>query len=211
MLVREMFVQFAAFCGKCPMRFSAVLLAGGKSSRMGRDKSTLIVDGQPLWRRQLAVLRATGAAEVFISGIVDGPYAGAGMEIVEDTRSESGPLGGIASALRRCGEEWLLVLAVDMPAMTAEFLCSLTDAARKGAGVVPVTDRIQSLAALYPCSSLEIAETQLRDGRLKMECFVDELAARSLVRRIDVPAAQWPLFTNWNTPGDVVDGRLAPK
>lgn len=178
---------------------------------MGRDKSTLIVDGVPLWRRQLAVLRATGAAEVFISGKADGSYAGAGVEIVEDTRRESGPLAGIASALRRCGEEWLLVLAVDMPAMTPDFLCSLTEAARKGAGVVPVTDRIQPLAALYPCASLEIAETQLRDGRLKMECFVDELATRSLVRRLDVPGVQWPLFTNWNTPGDVVDGRFAPK
>ena len=172
MLVREMFVQFAAFCGKCPMRFSAVLLAGGKSSRMGRDKSALIVDGVPLWQRQLAVL---------------------------------------GNEARMSSEEWLLVLAVDMPAMTPDFLCCLTDAARKGAGVVPVTDRIQPLAALYPCASLEIAETQLRDGRLKMECFVDELAARSLVRRIDVPAAQWPLFTNWNTPGDVAGGLLAPN
>jgi len=192
------------------MRFSAVLLAGGKSSRMGRDKSTLIVDGVPLWRRQLSVLRATGAAEVFISGNVDGPYTDEGIEIVEDTRSESGPLGGIASALRRCGDEWLLVLAVDMPAMTPDFLCSLTDAARKGAGFVPVTDRIQPLAALYPCAALEIAEKLLRDGRQKMGCFVDELSARSLVRRIDVPSAQWPLFTNWNRPGDVAAGLPAP-
>lgn len=185
------------------MRFSAVLLAGGKSSRMGCDKSALVVDGGPLWRRQLAVLSAAGAAEVFISGNADGPYAGTGVEIVEDARNASGPLGGIASALRRCGEEWLLVLAVDMPAMTADFLCRLTDAARKGAGVVPMTDRIQPLAALYPCAALEIAETLLREGRRKMECFVDELEARSLVRRLDVPPSEWPLFTNWNTPGDV--------
>ncbi len=170
---------------------------------MGRDKAALVVGGEPLWRRQLAVLRATGAAEVFISGKSDGPYAGAGVEIVEDARCDSGPLGGIASALRRCGEEWLLVLAVDMPAMTADFLCGLTDAARKGAGVVPVTDRIQPLATLYPCAALEIAETLLREGRRKMECFVDELEAHSLVRRLEVPPAQWPLFTNWNTPGDV--------
>lgn len=208
---REMFVHFAAICGKWLMRFSAVLLAGGKSSRMGCDKAALVVDGEPLWRRQLAVLRATGAAEVFISGKADGPYAGAGVEIVGDVRSESGPLGGIAAALRRCGEEWLLVLAVDMPAMTADFLCSLTDAARKGTGIVPVTDRIQPLAALYPCAALETAETFLRDGRRKMESFVDELLARSLVRRLDVPATQRPLFTNWNTPGDIAGGQLAPK
>lgn len=185
------------------MRFSAVLLAGGKSSRMGCDKSALLVGGQPLWRRQLDVLRATGAEEFFISGKADGPYAGAGVEIIEDSRCESGPLGGIASALRRCADEWLLVLAVDMPAMTADFLCTLTDAVRNGAGVVPMTDRIQPLAALYPCAALEIAERLLREGQRKMESFVDELAERSLVRRLDVPTSQWHLFTNWNTPGDV--------
>ncbi len=205
-----MFVLFVAVCGKWLMSFSAVLLAGGKSSRMGCDKSTLVVDGEPLWRRQLDVLRATGAGEVFISGKTDGAYAGVGVEIVEDERSDSGPLGGIASALRRCGEEWLLVLAVDMPAMTADFLCGLTDAARKGMGVVPVTDRIQPLAALYPCAALEIAETLLREGRRKMECFVDDLEARSLVRRLDVPVAQWPLFANWNEPGDVAGEVIVP-
>ena len=76
---------------------------------------------------------------------------------------------------------------------------------------MPVTDRIQPLAALYPCAALETAETFLRDGRRKMESFVDELLARSLVRRLDVPATQRPLFTNWNTPGDIAGGQLAPK
>ena len=84
------------------MSHAAVLLAGGKSSRMGRDKSALIVNGEPLWQRQLAVLRATEPAELFISGMRDGPYADCGVEILADGIPNCGPLGGIATALRRC-------------------------------------------------------------------------------------------------------------
>ena len=105
---------------------------------MGRDKSALPVNGEPLWQRQLAVLRATNPAELFISGKSDGPYADCGVEILADEIPGCGPLGGIATALRRCTGERLLVLAVDMPAMTAEFLRALLEESqRSGLGVIP--------------------------------------------------------------------------
>ena len=120
------------------MSHTAVLLAGGKSSRMGRDKSSLPVNGEPLWRRQLAILRATEPAEIFISGMRDGPYAECGVEILADEFPDCGPLGGIATALRRCTSDHLLVLAVDMPAMTAAFLRTLREESQRIAkGVIP--------------------------------------------------------------------------
>src|SRR5262245_21418784 len=73
-----------------PVQFSAVLLAGGKSSRMGRDKAALVVDGVPLWQRQLATLRAAGAREVFVSGAARGPWTG--MECIHDEVKGAGPL-----------------------------------------------------------------------------------------------------------------------
>ncbi|MEQ1854155.1 MAG: molybdenum cofactor guanylyltransferase, partial [Chthoniobacteraceae bacterium] len=121
------------------MAHSAVLLAGGRSSRMGRDKPGLIFDGKPLWRHQLATLRATQPAELFISGAADGCYADAGIPVIPDDAPGLGPLGGIATALRRCTGEPLLVLAVDMPMMTPDFLRSLLDESRRtGKGVIPV-------------------------------------------------------------------------
>ena len=83
------------------MRCSAVLLAGGKSSRMGRDKALLEIDGEPLWRRQLATLRALEPEQLMVSG----PPRGEG-ETVADEIEDAGPLGGVAAALpnarRRC-------------------------------------------------------------------------------------------------------------
>jgi molybdopterin-guanine dinucleotide biosynthesis protein A len=81
--------------------FTAVLLAGGKSTRMGRDKAGVLLHGQPLWQRQLATLRAVQPAELFISGKADAAYAGAGVEIVADNFPGLGPLSGLEATLRR--------------------------------------------------------------------------------------------------------------
>ncbi len=64
--------------------FDAVLLAGGKSSRMGTDKAGVLIQGVPLWRLQLATLRDLGPEEIFISGRDSGPYAEEGLEILKD-------------------------------------------------------------------------------------------------------------------------------
>jgi molybdenum cofactor guanylyltransferase len=188
------------------VQFSAMLLAGGKSSRMGRDKSGLVLEGVPLWRRQLATLAATGAGELFVSGPADGPWVG--VECVADEVADAGPLAGIAAGLRRCASPWLLVLAVDMPAMTAGFLRELAEqAARSQAGVVPaVRGTFEPLAAIYPRSALEIATGRLSAGRRRLEDLVTELEQRGLVARRPVPESEASLFANWNEPGDIGTG-----
>ena len=194
---------------------------------MGRDKSALPVNGEPLWQRQLAILRATDPAELFISGKNDGPYANAGVEILADEFPDCGPLGGIATALRRCTGDRLLVLAVDMPAMTADFLRTLLDQSHRTAmGVVPsVADdvrrqaripaaatnakelHLEPLAAVYPRAALAVADECLRTGERKLEIFIRELEARGLATIRPVEAGEAALFTNWNSPGDVPRGR----
>ncbi len=186
-----------------PVQFSAVLLAGGKSSRMGRDKAALVVDGRPLWRRQLATLEATGAAEIFVSGKPD--WAHEGIVSVPDAVENSGPLAGIAASLRHCASPFLLALAVDMPSMTAAFLQSLvTLAAKTRTGIVPVLNgRFEPLAAIYPKDALQIAEGRLLAGNRKLEDFIAGLERSGLMTRHIVAETDAALFANWNEPGDV--------
>ena len=208
------------------MSHAAVLLAGGKSSRMGRDKSALPVNGEPLWQHQLAILHATDPAQLFISGKSDGPYADCGVEILADEFPGCGPLGGIATALRRCTSDLLLVLAVDMPAMTAGFLRTLLEQSHRTAlGIVPsVADDVrrqartsaamnarelhpEPLAAVYLRAALAVADECLRTGERKLETFIRELEAQGLATIRPVEAGETALFTNWNTPDDVPRGR----
>jgi molybdopterin-guanine dinucleotide biosynthesis protein A len=94
-----------------------VVLAGGRSSRMGRDKALLSWRGRPLIEHQLDVLRAAGADEVRVSGMRP-DYAG-----IADPIAQAGPLGGLAGiAEATAGDADLLVIPVDMPLLQAGLL-----------------------------------------------------------------------------------------
>jgi molybdopterin-guanine dinucleotide biosynthesis protein A len=95
-----------------------VVLAGGLSRRMGRDKALLDHHGRPLLRRQVDVLSAL-CGQVVVSG----DYAG--FDCVPDEGERCGPLGGIHAVCRRFPDTALLVVPVDMPQVTPVDLASL--------------------------------------------------------------------------------------
>jgi molybdopterin-guanine dinucleotide biosynthesis protein A len=180
--------------------FTAVLLAGGKSSRMGQDKTGLIIDGVPLWQRQLATLRGIGAAEILISGPTDGCYLESGLPIIEDAELGLGPLGGIVTAIASARHALVLVLAVDLPRMTSAYLQSLL----ADAPVVPRRrDRFEPLAAIYSKSFTEVFQRRLAQRRLSLQSAVHELFERNEISVRDVSVAEAPLFDNLNTPEDL--------
>ncbi len=181
------------------MRCSAVLLAGGKSTRMGRDKALLEYEGEPLWRRQEATLRRLEPEKVFISG----PPRN-GCLTIADEFENAGPLGGIATALRRCAAPLLIVLAVDLPQMTSDFLRSLLALSHHGEGVVPRgLEFFEPLAAIYPKACFSLAESALQRGDFSLQNFVrDGMNAELLVPR-PLALDELPLFANLNTPADV--------
>lgn len=115
-----------------PSPFSALLLAGGRSTRMGRDKALLPhpVSGLPLLAHQAALLRSLpGCAELLLSApadrgyALDGPLAGA--RLVADAAPDCGPLAGLAAGLSAATQPRLLVLAVDLPFVAADLLVRL--------------------------------------------------------------------------------------
>src|SRR5215204_5156515 len=99
------------------MRHTAALLAGGQSSRMGRDKAQILVDGEPLWMRQLQSLRETDPTELLISAQTAAAFQDARCRVIPDAEAGQGPLGGIVTLLDAMSNDWLLVLAVDVPRM----------------------------------------------------------------------------------------------
>ena len=99
---------------------SALILAGGKATRFGGiAKHALVIAGQTILERQAAVL-APRVAEIIVSS----PQDIAGYRCVRDAMGE-GPLAGIAAGLAACATPWLLVIAGDMPFITAPLIDSL--------------------------------------------------------------------------------------
>lgn len=109
--------------GTEPMPCIGVVLAGGRSSRMGHDKAMLDWQGRPLLEHQMATLRAAGVDRVLVSG--ERPIYGG----IVDTRNSAGPVAGLASvAATFGGEAVLLVIPVDMPCLQSDLLRRLRTA-----------------------------------------------------------------------------------
>ncbi len=185
-------------------RFSALLLAGGRSTRMGRDKAFIENNGELLWERQLRILRELEPDEVFIAGPPHDVWRASGAEIVADARGNAGPLAGLVAGLRRCDAPLLLALAVDLPNITGEYLTGLLHSCDDRAGVVPVNaGKFEPLVAIYPRVSLDLAENCLRDGQLSLQNFADRAVSSGLVKTQAVNAGDLRLFLNMNTPADL--------
>ena len=188
------------------MNFSAVILAGGRSQRMGRDKASLLVQGRSLLVRQVELARELGAAEVFISGRAGADYEALGCAICTDRFEDAGPLAGIESALAAISTELLLVLAVDMPNLGAGPLQAVIAQCAENRGGIPrVDNRIEPLAAVYPRSALKLVRELLEGGRKAATHFAERCVDLKLATFIEFPRAEAGHFANWNTPADLSD------
>lgn len=184
------------------MEVTAFILAGGKSSRMGRDKAALTLDGCTLLQRATALARSI-THQVRVCGRKEkfGPDA------VEDIYPDRGPLGGIHAALGVSETELNLVLAVDTPFVSPKFLEFLVTEAQRTMAVVTVPfvgGRFQPLCAVYRREFAILAERALRDGRNKIDPLFAGIAVRQIAEaELRELAFDARMFDNLNTPEDL--------
>jgi molybdopterin-guanine dinucleotide biosynthesis protein A len=186
------------------MNFSAVILAGGKSSRMGRDKAFLEIGGQSLLARQIELAREAGAGEILISGRAGKNYSEFNGRALEDKFQNAGPLAGIERALDSISTPLLLVLAVDLSEMNADFLRRLSAHCQKNAGAIPrIGENIEPLAAFYPKAAHALAARLLDEGLNAAKNFAERCVESGFAKFIGLTEAELKFFANWNSPADV--------
>jgi molybdenum cofactor guanylyltransferase len=186
------------------MNLSAVILAGGESSRMGRDKAWVECEGQPLIARAFFIVRASGIEEIYISGRAGVDYSALRCPVLLDRESGSGPLGGIERALEATAAPLMLVLAVDLPRMTAAFLRRLAERCDRLTGAVPKLEgQMEPLAAIYPKRCHFIARDCLLKCRLAAKDFANACLHERAVRTFAVASNDAACFRNWNSPADL--------
>ena len=170
---------------------------------MGTDKAFLRVGEELLLERQLRCLLETGADELLISGRTGVDYSQFPAQVVYDEHPDAGPLAGLVSILQAASYPFVLVLAVDMPAMTPAMLAKILSMCAEDFGCLPIDgDRLQPLAAVYPKRGLGLAKIRLADGDYSMHGFVNQAIAENLMRPLRIEAQDHPCFVNWNEPSD---------
>ena len=179
----------------------AFILAGGASSRMGTDKSQLPLEGQTFTERIAeTLLKLTDSVSVV------GREADSRLPSVADVYPQWGALGGLHAALAACKREWAIVVACDLPFISAELFSLLDEKRVDHDAVVPVQEdgRPQPLAALYrvdPCRqrATELIEAGRRRPLDLLEAVKTRWVSFAEIRNLDQAER---FFVNINTPSD---------
>jgi len=172
---------------------TAIILAGGKSSRMGTDKGMLSINDQTMLEHICKQLRGT-FSQILISAGDAEKYSFAGFEVVRDKISSQGPLMGIASALEASANEINFVVACDIPHIEMDCVRKMLTEARGADIVVPTTGdkKYEPLFAIYRKSALDAIKRTLRKGERK----ISEVFDKCEVKYIDLGKADWLININ---------------
>jgi len=182
---------------------TAFVLTGGRSSRMGSDKALLPWAGETLIQRTFAIA-GQSCGSVFLCGARE--LYGRFGEVIEDRDPGRGPLSGIQAALHATETDLNLILSVDLPLMTAEFLTWLLAQARSGEQRITAPEaqgRLQPLCAVYRRKTLGIVDAALVEGDLKVTRLFSRTPTR-IIAEHELRAAGFDpvIFANVNTPED---------
>ena len=189
------------------LEVNGVVLAGGKSSRMRREKAFLPSEGagfKTLLSRQVELLQEIGVREVLVSlrrGMIS---PDPGLRVVHDAAEGLGPLSGIVAAMRLAPERHLLVLAVDLGRIDAQFLRSVIARSSDSSGAAPrASGRWEPLCAVYPPHALASAEAVLASPTRSPSALVAQLAGEGVMNGYLVPAGERDRLRSWNLPEDL--------
>ena len=177
--------------------FSMIVLAGGKSSRMGTDKADLTIGERTFLQIQIEKGRRLRIQDIQISG-----YRGTNCDIpvTPDRFPNKGPLGGLESCLRRVRHEKCLVLSVDVPLVPVQELKNLLKASSRGATILKNCGKEQPLIAVYDKDLADAMLAEIVEGKGSVFAFLNRAGYR-----VYESAAPEACFMNVNSPDAYVD------
>jgi molybdopterin-guanine dinucleotide biosynthesis protein A len=181
----------------CKLKATAIVMAGGGSVRMGRDKSMLGVGGLPMIEHIVNQIRPH-FDQILISSDDKSKYGFLGVDVIPDEVEGRGPLGGIASALKASANELNFVVACDIPEIDMARVKAMLRQGRDYDTVVPRSGavRCEPLFAVYKKGILGAIESALLSGNYRM---MDALSG-CRIKYVDVENSEW--MKNLNTMED---------
>ena len=183
---------------------TAVILAGGKARRFsGQPKPLLPIGTKRIIDRQMVVLNSVADYLAIVTNDRV-RYGALGVPVWQDLAPDTGPLGGIYTALKNTTTAQTLVVAGDLPFLTAPFLQYLMCVCEDADVAIPrMPNGLQPLCAIYARRCIEIIRHQIKAGRFKVTDVLSKLNVREVgpdeIAHFD---SSGTLFFNINTPDD---------
>lgn len=174
---------------------SGIILAGGASRRMGRNKAELRLMGKTLLQRQADKLHGLGIEDIMLSGA--GCPALPGTRVIPDEYPGKGPLGGLYACLHSARNPSCLVVSVDTPLIPAEALAQLCRAHRAGVTVLRHKGREEPLLGVYDRCVADFISALIGAGTYAVRALQDTVCWNCF----DYSGPE-ELLINCNTPED---------
>lgn len=187
---------------------SAIILAGGKSSRMGRAKALLTFDGEPLIVHTVRLL-AHLFPDIVVVAAPEQELPCLPVTLVRDTVGYQGPVGGICYGLQAAQQEVCFVTSCDAPFLQPALITYLVSRSPDYDVVVPFwQDRLQPLLAVYRQSVVPLLQGQLERGELRPILLYKKVPTLEIrpdeIRQFDREGSS---FRNMNSPQDYRDAQ----
>lgn len=185
------------------MNLTAIILAGGQSSRMGQDKALIIFEGTPLLTRICETAQSV-ASQVLVISLWRSRYQSLipqGCQFVEEIQSQ-GPLMGFAQALPQIKTEWVLLLACDLPYLTSTVLqdwaIRLEKVNSNAIAYLPRSKKgWEPLSGFYRANSLSLLNVYIEEGGRSFQGWLNQHFIEELLIN------DRSLLFNCNTPEDL--------
>jgi len=184
---------------------TGIILAGGESRRMGKDKALLEIDGRRIIEMVAERLRSI-FDDVMVVSSHSPVYQFLGLKVVRDVVCEKGPLGGIYTGLLVSESEYNFICACDMPFLNLELLRFMLSQVNDDTEVIVpiVKGLVEPLHSIYSKRCLGAIRAHLEDDELRVRDFLSEVKcnylSEDLIRRYDPDLLS---FFNLNTPEDL--------
>lgn len=192
---------------------SAIILAGGSSSRFGQDKALLSLANKPLIKHTLDVVESVVNEKIIVvSSTAQGhnlkKIVGSGVQVVMDVNGTQAPLIGAYTGFNNAHGRYSLLLPCDTPMAARQIIRHLLELCKSRDAVIPrwPNGHIEPLQAVYRTSSaIESAKKTLDKGRLDMRSMIDELQDVRYISTLVLQKLDPDLrtFFNINTPLDL--------
>lgn len=180
---------------------TGIILAGGKSQRMGVDKGLMLYNGKPMITYSIDLLKRF-CSRILIS-TVNPEYEVFGYPTIADTYSGKGPLGGLYSCIKESSSEINICLPCDLPKMQSRILEYMLNASDGKHCIIPLTPHPEPLVAIYPTPVLTVVHQLITAGKYKMTEIFEHFPVHYISVEEFPGENNLTCFTNFNSLVDI--------
>jgi len=179
------------------LKATGIILAGGKSSRMGSDKGLINFKGKPMVKHIIETLESMNVPIMIIAN--NDAYLDFGLPVYRDLIEEKGPIGGIYTALHHTENDKNIIISCDTPFVSATLLNLLLDQSKDQLVTIPEFEGQQHpLIGVYDKRAIDVFKEQISNNDLKLQIANEKLNVK-VVSTTEIPKMMERLFNNINT------------